>query len=100
MNSDLSVKTAFCTEYKRLLGECQVALKIWNERRDEIYQSGLRVKKLDDELRRLLAKYATALNLVQKHAHDCPLCRFGSRIAEGDSENSSSISSDKELYIC
>jgi hypothetical protein len=100
MNTELSVRTAFCSEYKALLGECHTALEIWNERRDEIYQSRLRAKKFDDELRRLQAKYAIALHLLQKHAHDCPLCPLVSRIAEGDSENSSNIFSDKDVYIC
>ena len=99
MNTELSVKTAFCGEYKNLLWECQSALKIWNERRDEIYQSRLRAKKFDDELRRLQAKYASALHLLQKHAHDCPLCQLVSRVAEGNFEISSNAFSDKELHI-
>ena len=100
MNTELSIKTALCSEYKGLLGECHNALKIWNERRDEIYQSRLRAKKFDDELRRLQAKYASALNFLQKHAHDCPLCQLVSRIGEGNSDCNSNALPEKELYIC
>lgn len=100
MHPQLFIKTAFCSEYMRLLEECQNALKIWNERREEIYQSGLRAKKFDDELRQLQAKYASALTLAQKHAHDCPPCQFVLRIGEDDSENNSNNLSEKVFYAC
>ena len=100
MNTELSIKTACCSEYKKLLEECQTALRTWDVRRDEIYQSRLRARKFDDELRRLQAKYASALNFLQKHAHDCPLCQLASGIGEGDSDSNSNPLPEKELYIC
>lgn len=89
MSKELSVKTGVCTEYERLLKECQNASKIWNEQRAEIYWLRLRGKKVEDELRRLQAKYARAYSMLQKHTHDCALCQLVSMIEGLDSENCS-----------
>jgi hypothetical protein len=94
MSEQLSVKTAVCAEYERLLKECQNASNIWNEERAEIYWSRLRGKKVEDELRRLQAKYARAYSMLQKHTHDCALCQLVSMIEELDSENSSDALSE------
>ena len=106
MSSELSFKTAACIEYGKLLEECQGALKNWSEQRAEICQSRLSERQIDDELRRLQAKYARALWILQKHTHDCELCQLTSKISEvrsriegRDSENNSNTLSDSELYV-
>jgi hypothetical protein len=96
---DLSVKTAFCTDYKRLLEECQSALESWNQHRAENDRSRLNGKEAGDKLLRLQAKYARAYTLLQNHAHNCLRCQLVSRIEGHDSENNSDTLSDSTLYI-
>ena len=106
MNRQSSIRAAFCDEYGKLLEEGQRALKMWNERREEIYRSRLSGKEFDDEFLRLQAKYARALWKLQQHAHDCSQCllvrnaQVMPEIEGCDSENISSALSDRELYIC
>ncbi len=64
MSQQFPVETAVCTEYQRLLADCQRALEIWDEHRAEVCQSRLRGKEAGDELLRLQAKYAR-LELTQ-----------------------------------
>jgi hypothetical protein len=99
MSKQLSVKTAVCTEYERLLKECQSASTIWNEQRAEIYWSRLRGKKVEDELRQLQAKYARAYSMLQKHTHDCALCQFVSSIEGLDSENNLDALSESKMCV-
>jgi hypothetical protein len=99
MSKELFVKTGVCTEYERLLEECQNASKIWNEQRGEIYWSRLRGKKVEDELRRLQAKYARAYSMLQKHTHDCAICQLISSIAGLASENNSDALSESIMCV-
>jgi hypothetical protein len=99
MSKELFVKTGVCTEYERLLKECQNASKIWNEQRAEIYSLRLRGKKVEDELRRLQAQYARAYSMLQKHTHDCALCQFVSGIEGLDSENNSDALSESIMCV-
>jgi hypothetical protein len=98
MSNQLSVKTAACSEYQRLLEECRSALEIWNKQRDEIYQSHLSGRNVDNELRRLQAKYARAYTVLQDHAHSCLRCQLVSRIEGRDTENNSYALSGSKLY--
>jgi hypothetical protein len=98
MSNQLSVKTAVCSEYQRLLGECRGALEIWNKQRDEIYQSHLSGRNVDNELRRLQAKYARAYTVLQDHAHSCLRCQLVSRIEGRDTENNSYALSGSKLH--
>jgi hypothetical protein len=75
MSGQLSVETVVCSEYQRLLEECQKALENWNEHRAEIRGSRLIGKEAGDELIRLQAKYARAYTVLRKHAHDCLRCK-------------------------
>jgi hypothetical protein len=99
MSKQLSVRTTVCSEYQRLLEECQGALEIWNRRRGEI--SGGRVIKMDegDELLRLQANFARAYAVLQHHSHDCALCELVSRIEGRDSENNWATFSDNTQYV-
>jgi hypothetical protein len=99
MSKELSVKTAVCTEYERLLKECQNASNIWKEQRAEIYWLRLRGKKVEDELRRLQAKYARACSMLQKHTHDCALCQLVSSVEGLDSENNSDALSESIMCV-
>jgi hypothetical protein len=99
MSEELSVRTAVCTEYERLLKECQSASNIWKEQRAEIYWLRLRGKKVEDELRRLQAKYARAYSMLQKHTHDCALCQLVCSIEGLDSENNSDALSESETCV-
>jgi hypothetical protein len=99
MSTTLAVKIAACSEYERLLEECQEALETWNQQRAEIYDSGLRGKRIDDELRRLQAKFARAYALLQNHAKNCMSCEFESRDEGSDSGNKSRGFAEHELYV-
>lgn len=63
-----------CPEYEQLVRECEGALRVWNERRNEIYHSRLHGVQLDNELRRLQAKYAKVSWALQNHVHNCEQC--------------------------
>src|SRR5262249_55559192 len=80
MDAQLSVRTAVCTAYEKLLEECQQALQTWNERRAEIYDFGLQGKLFDDELRKLQAGYAKAYTHLRNHVHDCETSKWGLKI--------------------
>jgi hypothetical protein len=76
MDEQGSVRTAVCTAYEKLLEECQHALMMWNQRRIEIHDSGLHGKAVDDELRKLQARYAKAYARLRNHVHDCETCKW------------------------
>jgi hypothetical protein len=99
MSEQLSVETMVCSEYQRLLEEGQSALENWNEHRTEICRSRLFGKKAGDELLRLQAKFARALTVLRNHVHNCLRCQLVSRNEGWDSENSSDVLSDSELYV-
>ncbi len=74
---ELSAPTVvgLCPEYEQLVGACEGALRVWNQRRNEIYLSRLHGVQLDNELRRLQAKYAKVSWALQNHVHACEQCR-------------------------
>jgi hypothetical protein len=80
MNHELSFKTAICTDYERLLIACHNALELWRNRREEISASRSVTKEAANELLRLQADYAKAYSRVEKHADNCDLCCFVSKI--------------------
>jgi hypothetical protein len=80
MDTELSYKTAFCTEYERLLCVCVQSRDSWRHRREETAKSGLRGKEVADELLRLQANYAKAYSRLDKHQGNCELCTFVSEI--------------------
>jgi hypothetical protein len=84
MSQELSFKTAICTDYERLLIACHNALELWRNRRAEISASRSVPKEAGDELLRLQANYAKAYSRVEKHADNCELCRFVSKIGGGN----------------
>jgi hypothetical protein len=80
MDTELSFKTAVCTESERLRSLSQKALEIWRNRREEFTRFGLSGKIVADELLRLQANYAKAYSRLEKHGDDCELCLFDSKI--------------------
>jgi hypothetical protein len=76
MSTELSFKTAICTEYEGLLFDCQKALEAWRNRQDEISAFGLQNRKTADELIGLQAEYARSYSRLERHAHNCELCNF------------------------
>ena len=91
MHQELSLKTAVCPEYERLMHECQRALQIWQRRRDHVAEEHWTGKQVGDELQKLQANYAKAYACVDLHNKECELCRFAARIAghqlAGSSDN-------------
>jgi hypothetical protein len=85
MNAELDVRTAVCTRYEKLLEECQAACHIWNQQRAEVGERGLQGKKVDDDLRRLQAKYAKAYSVLRNHVHDCETCQWVASLEQGTS---------------
>jgi hypothetical protein len=81
VQSELSFKTAFCSDYETLLKNSQEALEQWNERGSEITASGIVGKSAREELQRLQARFIKAYDLLQEHTHDCELCQFVSEIS-------------------
>jgi hypothetical protein len=96
MNSELSFKTAVCTEYERLLFVCQKTLEIWRNRREEVAHSDLHGKEAAAELLRLQADYAKAYSRLEKHEDNCELCRFVSKIGGRNYASISESALDKK----
>ncbi len=88
MNKPLCINTTICSEYQKLLEECQSALEIWDDHRAEVSNSRLVGREAGDELLRLQAKFARAYAVLQRHPQDCPLCQMVSTMEGRDSENS------------
>ena len=76
MNSTVAYKTPVCAQYETLLTECEAALEAWDERREQIAQSGLSGKEVGDEMLRLQADYAKAYTALRKHVSKCAICQF------------------------
>ncbi len=81
MQSEVSFKTAFCSDYENLLKNCQKALEEWNERGAQLTASGMVEKSNGQELRILQSRFIKAYDLLQGHTHDCELCLYVSEIA-------------------
>jgi hypothetical protein len=96
MEGELFYKTAFCTEYERLLCACVQSLDIWKNRREEIANSVLRKWEAGDELLRLQADYAKAYSRLEKHIDNCTLCHFVSKISGRNYASLSTAVMDKK----
>lgn len=91
MNPELCFNTAVCDDYEELLTKCESALEIFEERREEVCQARLSGKGVGDELLRLQADFAKAYSLLRRHADNCELCRFVSKIGGREWENDSQV---------
>jgi len=99
MNKPLCINTTICSEYQKLLEECESALEIWDELRAEVCESRLVGREAGDELLRLQAKFARAYAVLQRHPQDCPLCQLVSTMEGRDSENGWYAFSDSTKYV-
>lgn len=99
MNKPLCINTTICSEYQRLLEDCESALEIWDEHRAEVSVSRLAGREAGDELLRLQAKFARAYAVLQRHSQDCLLCQLASNMGGRDSENLSHVLSDNTMYV-
>jgi len=79
MKNALSFKTAACDKYEQLLKECQRALVLLHERREQVRQDRLADLEVGRELLTLQARYAKAYSALLKHSKNCDRCQFGSR---------------------
>lgn len=75
MSATLFEMAATCETHQGLLEECNAARSEWNARRAEITKSGLRGKKIDNELMRLQAKFAKSYAMVRNHLRGCDGCQ-------------------------
>jgi hypothetical protein len=82
MNEELVVHTAACSDYQRLLEECQSALVAWKKRSEDIMEMGLQGKDAGNGLQRLQAEYARTYNRLERHANSCAACRFRSTLGK------------------
>jgi hypothetical protein len=96
MEGELSYKTAFCSEYERLLCVCVQSLNAWRNRREAIANFALRSKELGDELMRLQADYAKTYLLLEKHKDDCEVCHSVSKISRLSDARISTAVMDKK----
>jgi|SRR5215470_14314770 len=76
MNHPVSLsKGAVCAQYKILLNECEAALEVWDEWREQIAQTHFRGKQVGNELLRLQADYAKAYTTLRTHVRRCEICQ-------------------------
>ena len=75
MSATVFEMAATCETRQGLLDECNAARNEWNARRAEISKSGLRGKKIDNELMRLQAKFAKSYAMVRNHLRGCECCQ-------------------------
>ena len=96
MEGELFYKTAFCSNYERLLCVCVQSLNAWRNLREEIANSSLTSKEAGDELIRLQADYAKAYSRLEKHKDNCELCHFVSKISGHNYASISTAVMDKK----
>jgi hypothetical protein len=85
MRNVLVFKTAACAEYERLLRECQQALLLLHERRQQVRQDHLTGVEVGRELLTLQARYAKAYGALLKHSKHCDRCQFDPKFAKSQS---------------
>lgn len=78
----LTFEHILCSEYERLLDDCQRALAAWDERCECIRKANLSEEDADRELLRLQVRFATSYVILQRHAHFCERCKNSQRINE------------------
>lgn len=94
---ELTIDTAICPDYEKLLKESQRALVNWRERSEEVSRFGLQGKSIGDELQKLQAEYATAYHRLEQHGKTCILCQFTIGMMEHEAPSSVFISPRREL---
>lgn len=76
MRNRESFNTAVCPDYETLLKQCQAALEIWEQRRDEVCRARLAGTEQGGDLLGLQAEFAAKYALLRQHVDECQLCQF------------------------
>ena len=97
MNERFAFRTAACSDYEKLLEECQSALVAWKARREQVATFGPQGKSAGDALQRLQAEYARAYNRLERHAKNCRVCHFREELGKKNGHNSEDVESRREL---
>ncbi len=85
------VRSGICERYQALLEECGNALAVWDKSRARVAESGPAGKEEGDEIFRLQAKYARAYAALQKHVHECVLCRLITRFEGSQTSDATTL---------
>ncbi len=91
MSGQQYVKSGICERYQTLLEECGEALAIWDKCCARVAASGPAGKEEGNEIFRLQAKYARAHAALQKHLHECLLCRLIARFEGSQTSDASTL---------
>jgi len=87
MNEELSFTYAFCSDYEKLLDQCQRALSAWSDRSEWARDAHLTGEAVGRELLRLQAHFAKSYDTLQKHVRTCERCFAASQVSEFRSEH-------------
>jgi hypothetical protein len=101
MRSELPFQTAFCTEYEKLLQECQKAKEACAEWRAEMNSPLARNQinfEVAGELLRLQASYAKAYSRLERHNRECDLCQFVTQVSTHQREFSTARERSGETW--
>ena len=79
-----SFNTAVCPDYETFLKQCQAALEIWEQRRDEVCRARLAGTEQGGDLLGLQAEFAAKYALLRQHVDECRLCQFVSKLGGRD----------------
>jgi hypothetical protein len=91
MSTELSFKTAVCTDYENLLLACQMALETWSKRCDEIATRESMSKDEANELVRLQAAYIKEYSRLKSHQDTCEICRFVANVSKDNLASTSML---------
>ena len=84
MRNRESFNTAVCPDYETLLKQCQAALEIWEQRRDEVCRARLAGSERGGDLLGLQADFAAKYAQLRQHVDTCQLCQFVSKLGGCD----------------
>jgi hypothetical protein len=87
MDETFVIHTAACSDYERLLEECQNALVAWKDKREEFHRFGPLGRSTGDALQRLQAEYARAYKRLERHAKNCQACQFRKAVGRQNQSN-------------
>ena len=86
MNVELSFEFLLCSEYEKLLNECQHALDHWNVRSERIREEQATGEETGRELLRLQARFAKSYTVLQRHIESCDQCQLASKMSRNMSD--------------
>lgn len=84
MGNRESFNSAVCPDYETFLKQCQAALEIWEQRRDEVCRARLAGTEQGGDLLGLQAEFAAKYALLRQHVDECQLCQFVSKLGGCD----------------